>query len=168
MKTFLTFITASLLAAGAAAQNNAFGLLRFAVPGSWSEQSRANLKTYAGTEPETGIWTEIRVHSPQTAAPKPDSSFRAAWKTYITNGAAAPNFKRTFTESGLPVVYNLAFPAAVKEENVVVYKQLLIVIVDTQIQAFEMVASSEKDLKALRPFTDSFIESIDTLVKRKE
>lgn len=151
------------------AQGNSFGLIKFRIPESWTEQTKMHYVTYYGKEPETNTWMEIRVHEPESAAAKPDSSFRMAWKNYISTlaGIGAPAFKKGYTESGLPIVYNVAFPAPLKEDNVTQYRQLLTVIIDKQMQAIEMIAASEKDLKQLRNFIETFAEGIDTIAKKK-
>lgn len=170
MKISLLFAIALLCGIHAFSQNNSFGLIKYNIPASWQEQIKDNSKTYSGTEPETNAWVEIIVHEPQPASPKPDSSFRLVWKNLVApkTVSALPPVKKIYSESGLPVAYNVAYGAEVKENSITVFEQLLIITIDKQVQPVEIRAASAKELKSLRTFIDSFIGSLDTIVKRKD
>jgi hypothetical protein len=146
-------------------QNSSFGLIKYNFPDTWSEQIKSKFVSYTGIDAETNVHAEIRIHSPETAAPKPDSSFRLAWKNYF-EPAAVPVAKKIFTDSGIPLVYNPAFPAVIEENSNTLYKQLITVVVDQQMQVIEVIAGSEKDLRQLRNFLQDFVSGIDTIVKR--
>ena len=121
-------------------------------------------------EPETNKWMEIRVFEANESSLKPDSSFRQLWHSLYTGeeNAVVPPLKRRYTESGLLVYNNANLTTTYTEGNRKMVSQLILVVVGKQTQAFQLFAENDKDLKMLRPFIDSFIDSIDTIVKQKD
>ena len=151
-------------------QSNSFGLLTYHIPGNWQQQVKEHLVSYSGTEPETNAWVEIRVFVPEVLAGRPDSSFRKTWQRLFINepSATVPPIKKRYNEAGLQVLNNVGVTSPFTEKNQKMVSQLVLVVVGNQVQPIQLLTVNTKDLKLLRPFIDSFIGSIDTVVKPKE
>lgn len=150
-------------------QPNSFSLLKYNIPGTWQEQQRSYAKVYSGTEPETNAWMEIRVFNAEKLSVKPDSSFRATWRRLFVNDAMAPvpPIKKRYNEAGLQVLNNVGVNSPYTENNQKMVSQLIVVVIENEVQPIQILTINDRDLKQLRPFIDSFIDSIDTVVKRK-
>ena len=168
MKPYFTACLFSLFSMAALSQPNSFSLLKYSIPGNWQEQLKEHSASYSGNEPETNAWMEIRVFTAEQLTTKPDSSFRQTWRRlFEKDGTSIPPIKKRYNEAGLQVLNNVGVTSPFTEKNQQMVSQLVMVVVGNQIQPIQILTVNDKDLKMLRPFIDSFIDSIDTVTKLK-
>jgi hypothetical protein len=168
MKSLFAAFFFCMFSGAAVCQSNSFSLLKYSIPGNWQQQLREHSASYSGNEPETKAWMEIRVFNAEQMPGKPDSSFRQTWRRIFANdNASIPSIKKRFNEAGLQVLNNVGVTSPYTENNQKMVSQLVMVVVGNQFQPIQILTINDKDLKQLRPFIDSFIDSIDTVVKLK-
>jgi hypothetical protein len=168
MKFLLAIFFFWMFSVAAICQSNSFSLLKYNIPGNWQEQLKVGSASYSGNEPETNAWMEIRVFNAEQLTGKPDSSFRQTWRRIFAKDAAAiPPIKKRFNGAGLQVLNNVGVTSPFTENNQKMVSQLVMVVVGDQVQPIQILTVNDKDLKQLRPFIDSFIDSIDTVIKLK-
>jgi hypothetical protein len=168
MKYLFTSFFLFMTSIAAISQSNSFSLLKYTIPGNWQEQLKEHSASYSGNEPGTNAWMEIRVFNAEQLTGKPDSNFRQTWRRIFTNdGASIPPIKKRYNEAGLQVLNNVGVTSPFTENNQKMVSQLVLVVVGNQVQPIQILTVNDKDLKQLRPFIDSFIDSIDTVVKLK-
>ncbi len=157
----------SILCTDLRAQPESYDLLKFNIPQDWQQQSRSQWISYTGTDKETNIAVEIIIHKSQAAAPKIDSSFKAEWKRILDSNYGkppAPFAKKKYAVSGIQYVEN---GAELVHNGHKIYSELFVFIIGKQLQTIQLVTDKPTSYKALRPFVDEFLETVDTVQKRE-
>lgn len=153
--------------ASAFAQVETMGLLQYKVKPEWQQQTRKGEMHYTEYNRQANTGFEIIAFSPVTAAPKPDSSFRMAWRRFFDSSYGRPNpptvVKKRFTNSGM------SFSEAggeFEKKGSKQYVNLMVFNIEKQTQTLVFVASDAATYKMYRDFILEFMDNINPIGTR--
>jgi hypothetical protein len=170
MRTILLIAISIFYLNAANAQSESFGILKFKIPPGWQEQIRQHVVAYTGVETESNLPLEIVIYENQPAGIKPDSSFKMEWQRILNSdygNPVVPIVKKSYNPAGLQVVLNTPKPVEITTNNEKKYTQLVVFIIDKQMQAIQFISNNAANYRLLHYFIEDFIESVDTIEKRK-
>jgi hypothetical protein len=166
MKFLFLLVLAAFSSVCGFSQKESFGLLKFNIPTTWQQQTRMEFTTFLNPNPEATLH-EIMCFSPEASAPKIDSSFKSEWSRLLPNAGTplTPKPKKRASFSGLNYAEN---GAEADIEGKKQFVQLYVFAVDNRVQSFILVAESLEAFKKLREEIAAFLDSVDTIKKRKD
>ena len=162
---FLVALTSLSCIAGFS-QKESLGLLKFNIPGTWQKQVRMEFTSFLNPNPDAALH-EIMGFPPEAAAPKIDSSFKNEWNRLLPKAGTpvTPKPKKRASFSGLSYAEN---GAETEIEGKKQFVQLYVFAVDKEVQSFILVAEDLAAFKKLREEIAAFLDSVDTIKKRKD